>query len=835
MSRWPPKGGALIAVLAIALATASFAAASGATTGTGDATTSTTTAGASTTTTIPSAGTTSTTAGASTITGASTTTTTAGASTTTTTVGASTSSATASATTTPTGGTDAEIEGVVRTGHGDDLQHGREVDAVTLDTGTGPVELELPPGRELALGHQVHVRGHAEGGKLQVAADGATDSGVATGGGSGSASTAYGTKTVAVVLLNFSNDTSQPWTTSTVRNVVFDGSGSVNAFYQADSQGQLSLTGDVFGWYTLSASNTSCDYTSWANAAQSAATAAGVNLSSYQYTVYAFPGTSSCAWSGVGYLPGTTSWINGGMTLRAVAHELGHNFGIHHASSENCTDASGTRVTLSSNCTVNEYGDPFSIMGAASTRLHHNWHNAQLGWLSGVQTVTANGSYTLAPAQSTSSPRLLRVARADGTYLQLEYRQPSGVFDNFASSDPAVNGVTIRIAPDTGTIVQSKLLDATPDTSTLGDAPLAVARTFTDPATGVQITTQSVSASGATVSIQVAAPADTQAPSTPGNPKATITWATSLTLSWTASLDNVGVTGYRILRNGTQVATSATAGYVDAALTPATSYTYQVIAVDAAGNSSPPAQTSATTGAAYVTSPQGSWVSNSGSQGYVLGAWNGSTASASSDLAALPSGATFTLDQGSRSCWTCPTTDVRGLQSPDTTQRRAAAWYDPTQLRARLSFASAYTGTLRLYALDWDSTARREKVTVDDGHGPQRIDITTSFDQGAWLSFPIAVAGGATVAITVDRTAGSSAVLSGIFLGWDPTVHTQDPCGADPCTGAGRGGSVGGAPASREARHRHHRQIRRRRLAHRAEQSGHGRRRHRKAHRQRRR
>ena len=112
----------------------------------------------------------------------------------------------------------------------------------------------------------------------------------------------------------------------------------------------------------------------------------------------------------------------------------------------------------------------------------------------------------------------------------------------------------------------------------------------------------------------------------------------------------------------------------------------------------------------------------------------------------------------------CSTTDVRALQSPDQTQRRAATYYDGVQVRVHLTFSSAYSGTLHLYALDWDTTARRESVIVDDGSGPQTVTIVTDFSQGAWMSFPVNVASGGTVAITVNRTAGINAVLSGIFL-----------------------------------------------------------------------
>ncbi|MBE8520984.1 discoidin domain-containing protein [Amycolatopsis sp. H6(2020)] len=79
---------------------------------------------------------------------------------------------------------------------------------------------------------------------------------------------------------------------------------------------------------------------------------------------------------------------------------------------------------------------------------------------------------------------------------------------------------------------------------------------------------------------------DTQAPSTPAGLTAGTATATSVPLTWGAATDNVGVTGYDILRNGTAVATSATTSYTDTGLTPATSYTYAVRARDAAGNTS---------------------------------------------------------------------------------------------------------------------------------------------------------------------------------------------------------------------------------------------------------
>lgn len=50
----------------------------------------------------------------------------------------------------------------------------------------------------------------------------------------------------------------------------------------------------------------------------------------------------------------------------------------------------------------------------------------------------------------------------------------------------------------------------------------------------------------------------------------------TVSLNWTASTDNVGVTGYLIYQNGVQVGTSATTSYTDTGLTAGTSYAYTV-------------------------------------------------------------------------------------------------------------------------------------------------------------------------------------------------------------------------------------------------------------------
>ena len=66
----------------------------------------------------------------------------------------------------------------------------------------------------------------------------------------------------------------------------------------------------------------------------------------------------------------------------------------------------------------------------------------------------------------------------------------------------------------------------------------------------------------------------------------TTTTKTSLGLRWNASTDNVGVTGYRLYRNGTLAGTTTGTTYTVSGLTCGTSYTIGLTAVDAAGNES---------------------------------------------------------------------------------------------------------------------------------------------------------------------------------------------------------------------------------------------------------
>ena len=94
------------------------------------------------------------------------------------------------------------------------------------------------------------------------------------------------------------------------------------------------------------------------------------------------------------------------------------------------------------------------------------------------------------------------------------------------------------------------------------------------------------SATSAGVTVTVSNTTDTTPPTVPTGLTATAVSTSQINLSWTASTDNVGVTGYNIYRGGAKIGTSPSTSYQDAGLSASTSYTYNVSAFDAAGNTS---------------------------------------------------------------------------------------------------------------------------------------------------------------------------------------------------------------------------------------------------------
>jgi chitodextrinase len=100
------------------------------------------------------------------------------------------------------------------------------------------------------------------------------------------------------------------------------------------------------------------------------------------------------------------------------------------------------------------------------------------------------------------------------------------------------------------------------------------------------------------VAVQPPAPADASdiaAPSAPGSLAARATSPSEISLTWTAAADDVAVTGYEVLRGGALVASERGLTRADGSLRPGQKYCYSVVALDGAGNRSPPATACAST------------------------------------------------------------------------------------------------------------------------------------------------------------------------------------------------------------------------------------------------
>lgn len=132
---------------------------------------------------------------------------------------------------------------------------------------------------------------------------------------------------------------------------------------------------------------------------------------------------------------------------------------------------------------------------------------------------------------------------------------------------------------------------------------------------------------------------DSQAPSVPGGLSASANSSSQITVSWSASTDNVGVTGYVVERCGgsgcsnfSQVATPSGTTLVDTGLAASTSYSYRVRAKDASNNmsgysstatattqsgvdSQPPSQPTSLTATPGTTTMQLSWTASTDNVG----------------------------------------------------------------------------------------------------------------------------------------------------------------------------------------------------------------------------
>lgn len=184
---------------------------------------------------------------------------------------------------------------------------------------------------------------------------------------------------------------------------------------------------------------------------------------------------------------------------------------------------------------------------------------------------------------------------------------------------------------------------------------------------------------------------DDQAPSAPTGLRVSGVTTSTVALAWNASTDDTGVTGYRVFRDGAQVAQVTTTSFTDTGLAAGTAHVYAVRAVDAAGN------VSATSGTVTGTTAPGGGTPGACTVAYTASSWNtGFTGSLriTNDSAAALQGWTLTFafanGQTITQGWS-----AQYAQSGSTVTVTPAAWNTTLGAGAsvEVGFNGSHTGT----------------------------------------------------------------------------------------------------------------------------------------------
>jgi chitodextrinase len=267
---------------------------------------------------------------------------------------------------------------------------------------------------------------------------------------------------------------------------------------------------------------------------------------------------------------------------------------------------SGTiTVTASASDNVGVAGVQFQLDGAnlgsedTTSPYSVNWNTTTVS--DGTHVLTAVARDTSGNT-TTSSSVTVTVANADTTAPTTSITSPA---DNAtisgtttavtasASDNLSVTKVELYVDGSLAGTDTSSPYSFSLDTTALANGSHALATKAYDAANNI----------GTSASVNVTVFNDTTAPTIPAGLTATSTGMTTASLNWTAATDNVGVTGYQVFRNGTQIATTASSNYNDSGLTSGATYSYTVSAYDAAGNVSAQSSPSSVTTDTDTTAP----------------------------------------------------------------------------------------------------------------------------------------------------------------------------------------------------------------------------------------
>jgi len=306
-----------------------------------------------------------------------------------------------------------------------------------------------------------------------------------------------GPKTVLLMRVAFPDDPAEPITQAKACSMM----NQVDQFYIENSYQATAILADVTPLLVLPHTKSVYGYagTSPLQAdARAAALAAGFDTDSYDLDIVLFhpvPGPGFAGWNGLANIGAKGVWLQGTTSPGIAAHELGHNYGLYHA---NFWSATGDSI-IGPGSTV-EYGDPFDTMALAQLNpmpYHFNApYKSQLQWLSFpfIQPITNSGTFRLfafdVPQLVAGQAYALTIYKDAARTYWVSFRQ------QITNNPWLENGPLLQWAPWNNGVANSlngtDLLDTTPGTPTgdsgKDDSPVAIGRTFSDPAAGICIT-----------------------------------------------------------------------------------------------------------------------------------------------------------------------------------------------------------------------------------------------------------------------------------------------------------------------------------------------------------
>lgn len=307
---------------------------------------------------------------------------------------------------------------------------------------------------------------------------------------------------LAVILINFADTVSSPSHKDMIKNTTLR---ELDRFFKINSGNKVSLSGEVFGPYTvdfIEDTNNHCPLTN--DPAKSkhlnqVLSATDNDIFYPDFNRIIIIGTYSggeCndndGWTSdigierprntsdgqsnmsVSYIK--SSSIKDNLTaLRFLGHEIGHNFGLWHASSLDCKRSIFplNPNDYSSGCEFDEYGDKYDIMGIGGFGHLNGPHLDYLGWLNHsniafIVNVTTNPqTFILKPIEEvTPEMKILKIKRGPADFLYLEYRQPLNFNSTIGSNSSDIfKGAIIHLVLPDKKDGQTFLIDTNPDNS----------------------------------------------------------------------------------------------------------------------------------------------------------------------------------------------------------------------------------------------------------------------------------------------------------------------------------------------------------------------------------